>query len=70
MVYKIKEVREFNQNCSPTGTPTLGAARAAAPSAPILGGQEGQELPFILNSFHLSYLLKGHFLALQTVCFK
>ena len=32
-------------------------------SALIHGGQEGQELPFILNSFHLSYLLKGHFLA-------
>ena len=29
-----------------------------------MGGQEGQELPFILNSFHLSYLLKGHFPAL------
>ena len=28
------------------------------------GGQEGQELPFKLNSFHLSYLLKGHFPAL------
>ena len=25
------------------------------------GGQEGQELPFILNSFHLSYLVKGIF---------
>ena len=27
---------------------------------PTLGGQEGQELPFILTSFYLSYLLKGH----------
>ena len=33
----------------------------AAPSALIHGGQEGQELLFILNSFHLSYRLKGHF---------
>ena len=37
------------------------AVRAAAPSALIHGGQEGQELPFILNSFHLFYLLKRHF---------
>ena len=35
-----------------------------------MGRQEGQELPFILISFHLSYLLKGHLPALQTVCFK
>ena len=34
------------------------------------GGKEGQEVPFILNSFHLSYLLKGHFPAFQTVWFK
>ena len=40
------------------------AGGAAAPSALIHGGQKGKELPFILNSFHLSYLLKGHFLAL------
>ena len=47
------------------GTPTLrGTGGAAAPSALIHGGQEGQELPFILNSFYLSYLLKGHFPAL------
>ena len=24
-------------------------------------GQEGQEVPFMLNSFHFSYLVKGHF---------
>ena len=34
------------------------------------GGQEGQELSFVLNSFHLSYLLKRHFSALYTVWFK
>ena len=38
-----------------------GAGGAAAPSALIHGGQEGQEFPFMLNSFHLSYLLKGHY---------
>ena len=47
-----------------------GVGGAAAPSALIQGGQEGQELPFVLNSFHLSYLLKGHFPAFQTVWFK
>ena len=31
---------------------------------PMLGGQEGQDLPFILNFFHLFYLPKGHFPAL------
>ena len=41
------------------GMPTLGGKRAAAPSALIHGGQEGQELSFILNSFHLSYLLEA-----------
>ena len=43
------------------GTPTLGAGGVVSPSALIHGGQEGQEFPFILKSFHLSYLLKGHF---------
>ena len=52
------------------GTPRLEAGGAATPSTFILVGQEGQELPFIWNSFHLSYLLKGHFPALQTVWFK
>ena len=28
------------------------------------GGQEKQKLPFILSSFHLSCLVKGHFPAL------
>ena len=37
------------------------AGKAAAPSALIHGGQQGQELHFILNSFHLSYSLNGHF---------
>ena len=27
-------------------------------------GQEGQEFTFVLHSFHLSYLVKGHFPAL------
>ena len=27
-------------------------------------------MPFILNSFHFFYLLKGHFPAFQTICFK
>ena len=40
------------------GTPTLGAA---VPSALFHVGQEGQELSFILSSFHLFYLVKGHF---------
>ena len=31
---------------------------------PTLGEQEGQEFPFVLNSSHLSYLLKEHFPAL------
>ena len=54
-----------------SGAPTLGGVGGvASPSALIHGGQEGQELPFILNSFLLSYRLKGHFSALQTVCFK
>ena len=54
----------------PRDTYAGGAGGAAAPSALIHGRQEGQELPFILNSFHLSYLLKGHFPAFQTVCCK
>ena len=33
-----------------------GAGGPAAPSSLFLGGQEGQELSFMLNSFHLSYL--------------
>ena len=37
------------------------------PLPSFMMGQEGQELPFILNSFHLSYLLKGNFPAFQTV---
>ena len=41
-----------------------GAGGAATPSALIHEGQEGRELFFILNSFHLSYLLKRHFPAL------
>ena len=47
-----------------SGTPTLGGRRGSFPSALIHGVQEGQESPFILNSFQLSYLLKRHFLAL------
>ena len=42
-------------------TPTLGGGEAAIPSVFFYGEQEGQELPFILNPFHLSYLMKGHF---------
>ena len=38
-----------------------GAGGAAAPSALIHGWQEGQELPFILVSFHRSYLFEGAF---------
>ena len=34
------------------------------------GEQEGQDLPFKLNSFHLFYLQKGHLLALKIVWFK
>ena len=36
---------------------------------PMVGEQEGQEVPFILSSFNLSYLVKGHFPALKTVWF-
>ena len=43
-----------------SGTLTLGGGGTAASSALIHGRQEGQELPFILNSFDLSYLLIGH----------
>ena len=42
----------------------LSAQGHLSSSALIHGGQEAQELPFILNSFHLSHLPKGHFLAL------
>ena len=31
---------------------------------PTLWGQEGQEFPFVLNSYYLSYLPKEHFPAL------
>ena len=48
----------------------LGGGGVAAPSAFFHGGQEMQQLPFILNSVHLSYLVKGHFLALYMVWFK
>ena len=44
-----------------SGTPTRGWGKE---------GQEGQEFLFILNSFHLSYLLKGLSPAFQTVPFK
>ena len=42
----------------------LSAQGRLSSSALILGGQEAQELPFILDSFHLSHLPKGRFLAL------
>ena len=35
-----------------------------------MGRQKGQELPVILNSFHLSYFVKWHFPALHMVWFK
>ena len=41
--------------------------KAVGSGTPKPGGQEGQGLPFIMNSFHLSYLLKGHFPAFQSV---
>jgi len=41
-----------------------GAAAASGPSALIHEGQEVQELSFMLISFHISYLLKGHYLAM------
>ena len=37
------------------------------PLTSSMGGQEEQELPFKMNSFHISYFLKGHFPALLTV---
>ena len=40
------------------------AGMAAAPSVLFHGGQDGQELPFLLQSFHLSYLVKVHLPAL------
>ena len=37
----------------------------ATPKGAYAGrGQEGQEMPFVLHPFHLSCLVKGHFLAL------
>ena len=44
-----------------SGTPTLGSRRNSFPLCPLPWGQEGQKFPFILNSFHLSYLAMGHF---------
>ena len=49
--YRILIAHRLLENLLVAGTPTLGV-------------QEGQELPFILNSFYLSYLLKEHFPAL------
>ena len=37
------------------------AGGAAVPSALFHREQEGQELPFTIDSFHLSNLVKGHF---------
>ena len=34
MVFQIKKVREFNQNRSPTGTPTLGGSSGSCPLCP------------------------------------
>ena len=53
-----------------SGTPMLGGRRGSCPLCLHPWGQEGQELPSILNSFNLCYFLKGHFPALQTVWFK
>ena len=41
MVFQIKKVQEFNQNCSPTGTPTLGELPPLPPSL----GAEGARVP-------------------------
>ena len=41
MVFQIKEVREFNQNCSPTGTPTLGGSTGSCPLCPHPWGAGG-----------------------------
>ena len=38
----------------------------AGPICPFPWGQEGQELPCMLNSSLLFYLVKGHFPALYT----
>ena len=35
--------------------------KGSCPLCPFLWGLEGQELPFMLNPFPLSYLVKGHF---------
>ena len=44
--------------------------RGSCPFCLLPWRKGGQELPFILNSFHFSYLIKGHFLALQAVWLK
>ena len=44
--------------------PMLGAGERAAPLLSSMEGQKGQELPSILSSFHLSYLMTGQFPAL------
>ena len=45
------------------GKSTLGGRRGAALFALFNGGR-GKEFPFLLKSFHLSYFVKRHFLAL------
>ena len=45
-------------------TLALGGHEWQLPSALFHGEQESQELSFILNSFRMSYLVKGHFPAL------
>ena len=53
-----------NQFLLQAETPTLGGRRGSCLLSAHPWGQEGQEVPFKLNSFLLSYLLKGHFPAL------
>ena len=49
------------------GMPRLGEQRGSCPLCPLPGGHERQEVSFILNFFHVSYLVKGYFPALQIV---
>ena len=70
-VYSTEDL-QFEFVCSPSseGYPVAtrdayaGGRRGSCPLCLIHGGQEGQELPSILNSFHFSNLMKRHFPAL------
>ena len=60
LLVKMMYVLALVASCS--GTPTLGGRRANCPLCPLPWKvQEGQNLPLMPNSFHLSCLVKGVF---------